>query len=265
MFINVFRAQQAKTLQSRVLWVEVALLAGFAGLMTILVNSVGELAGDRPSSLAGQLTDILETTAASTMGGTLVLVLAGALMAEEYGWRSLHLWLGQGVSRPTFLWTKFASLLLPIALFFLVAAAVTAPLAAFFLGRKTATVGPITDQLGALLSTGALGAYGILPYAALAMLLAVAGRSMLVAVGGGLGLTLVVENLLVQLLAMLGGGAMQIVPYLPTVLSQSVLGADPEAAFTPLGSGPAAALIARYTIAFLGLATVLFLRQDLSD
>ncbi len=264
MFMNVLRAQQTKGLRSGVFWVEASLLAAVTALMVVLTNTMSELSNDAPATLAGQLGDMLKQTSASSMGHMLVVVLAGSLMAHEYSRRSLHLWLSRGVSRSTFLWTKFVSFLAPIALFMLVTAAVTAPIAAAFTYAEYGTVGPFSAEFGGLVWTTLLGAYAVVPYAALALLLAVVGRSMLVAVGGSLAFTLLAETLLAQILSLIGGRAVDAMAYMPSGLAASVVGLDMGGIYTSVEPGLAAVLIAGYTVAFLGAATLLFRRQDLS-
>ncbi len=264
MFLNVLRAQQAKTIRSGVFWVEASLLAAVTALLAVLTNTISELSSDAPVTMAGQLGEMLEQTGTSTMGHVLAIVLAGAIMAHEYNWRSLHLWLSRGVSRSTFLWAKFASLLLPIGLFFLITAAVAGPIAAVFTQAEHGTVGPLAGEIAGLARTAFLGMYAVVPYAALALFLAVAGRSMLVAVGGGLGVTLLAEILLVQIGSMIGGWAADMVAYLPNALAPAVLGMEIEGPYTPLEPSVAALLIAAYTMVFLVAATVLFRRQDLN-
>lgn len=265
MFTNVFRAQQTKALRSEVLWVELLVLAAITGLLVVLTNSLAELRVEAPAAMAGQVGDMLEHLGISTMGHVLVVILAGALMANDYGWRSLHLWLGQGVPRTTFLWAKFASILVPVVLFFLLTAAVTAPIAGGFAQSEHGTVGPVLGELGGLFETAALGAYSVLPFAALALLLAVAGRSMLVAVGGGLAVTILTETMAVQVLALIGGRAADAIAYLPGSLATGLLGSEVQGGlYTPLDPWPAGALVAAYTLAFLAAATVVFRRQDLN-
>ncbi|GAB4250737.1 MAG: hypothetical protein Kow00122_08300 [Thermoleophilia bacterium] len=259
MFANVFSAQQIKSLRNPVLWIELLLVAGVAALVTVLLNTVGDLAEDRSGSAAGQVIDMVKTM--SGLGAALAVVLAGALMAQEYSWRSLHLWLSMGVSRRTFLWTKFLSLLVPMALFFVTAATITAAFAFALMNDVPATFAGWEGELA--LALGA-GLYSLLPYAALAVFLAVLGRSMLVAVGGGLGLTLIAENLFVQLANLIGGGAVEVIRYLPSMLSQGLLESD-ASLVEPLGSGASAGLIGLYTLVLLAAATYLLRRQDLSD
>src|SRR5665648_38448 len=157
MFVNVLRAQQTKTLASGILWIELAALAAITALLVTLTNTITELKADAPVTMAGQMNEMLQHAGTSTMGHVLAVVLAGAIMANEYNWRSLHLWLSQGVSRTTLLWTKFVSLIVPVALFFVVTAAVTAAIAGGFVYAEHGSIGPVAGELDDLLRTGRVG------------------------------------------------------------------------------------------------------------
>ena len=263
MFLNVLHAQQSKTLRSGVFRVEVALLAGVTALMVVLTNVISEMRSDAPVTLAGQLRDMLQQTGTSSIGHMLAVVLAGALMAHEYSRRSVHLWLSRGVSRSAFLWAKFVSFLVPIALFLLVTAAVTVPISSAFTIAEHGTVGPLAGELAGLAKTAALGAFALVPYAALALLLAVAGRSTLFAVGGSLAFTLLAETILWQILGLIGGRAADALVYLPWGLASGLMGVQ-MGELPLLSPGAAAGVIALYIVALLAAATLLFRRQDLS-
>ena len=116
-------------------------------------------------------------------------------------------------------------------------------------------------------------AYTLLPYAALTFLLAVASRSTVVAVGGGLAYTLLIEGVLMQLLGLVGGTWAKIGQYLPAGLSNSLASLNRVSRQTNSGlvtqadglSMETAVIgIALYTLLFVGLAVLAFRRQDLS-
>jgi hypothetical protein len=119
--------------------------------------------------------------------------------------------------------------------------------------------------------------YTLPPYIALALLLAVIGRSTVVPVAGGLLFSLLFEALLPQLLGLLGESWARLGLYLPYHLASSLLmlnqatGAITQVAQGALGGGPqlvapaiAAAGIALWTVLFLGGAIWSFRRQDLT-
>ncbi|HZJ03469.1 MAG TPA: ABC transporter permease subunit [Thermoleophilia bacterium] len=267
MFWNVFLAQQTKILKQRIVWIELVLLAGLVALISAAPYIVGDqnAAGSRNLSLTREVADLVATMGEATIGGLLVVILAGTATAQEYSWRSLHQWLSNGVSRLVFLGGKFASLLLPLVLIPATALVVATPVTAFFLQRQQGTLGSLTEHLPDMLLTVPLTAYALMPYAAMAVLLAVAGRSMATAIGGGLAFTLVVENLASQLLMVLGGSAAKLVAYLPSGFARGLLGSGPEGGPELFPAPVAAAGIAAYTALFFVAALWILRRQDLSD
>ncbi len=138
MFWNVFLSQQTKILKQRLLWVE---LVGLAAIITLIATvpyivEEAQAAGAERTSLIEDVTFLVKLSGGAAIGGMLIVVLAGAAMGSEYGWHSVHLWLSKGVSRPVFLWGKFASLAAPLVFIPLTAAAVGTPLLAFFINRR---------------------------------------------------------------------------------------------------------------------------------
>jgi hypothetical protein len=113
----------------------------------------------------------------------------------------------------------------------------------------------------------------LLPYAGLAFFLAVATRSTMITVGGGLAYTLLLEGIVVQLLTFAGGGWAEIGKYVPAGLAQGMLILDRNATMTIDGQaappvqylepGAAAIGVAIYTVVFIALSILIFRRQDL--
>jgi hypothetical protein len=111
----------------------------------------------------------------------------------------------------------------------------------------------------------------LLPYAALGLLLAVAARSTVVALGGGMAYALLLEPLLVQLMPLLGEGWANVTGYFPNALGRSLNagmsnliaagGAAP--AIEGLSPAMAALLLAGYAVVMLTTAVIIFQRQDL--
>lgn len=169
---------------------------------------------------------------------------------------------------------KFGALLLPLLLIILAPMLVGLPLTGLFTYWQTGALDPA--QMGpAHLVVGLLASvYALLPYAAGGFALAVLGRSTVTAIGGGVGFVLV-ENVGLQLLHELGGAAADAARVFPAMLVGSVLrgatGAGSEQAVGGTGQplvylapAPAAVRIALYTGAFLPVAAVAFMRQDLA-
>jgi len=282
----------------RLLWIEWRKLRGrmlfwgmtailfllVVGLHLLLISALGHPQGkDMPPQMIDTLRQGLMWPAGAGsglsfassggLGGMLVIILVGAFMAQEYSWRSLQLLLSRGVRRLHFLLAKFtvlsAAIFVLTLVAFLAGAAVTA-------GYTIHTHGTLPwDQVawGTLWRQSVIVFYTLLPYAAFTLLIAILARSPLVAVGVGLGYSLLVEGLLLQLLSMLSQRAAAIAAYFPAMLGQSLLQSQQTQVDIQIGmaSAPdnllsastAAILLGIYTLLALTLAWLAFQRQDL--
>lgn len=220
--------------------------------------------------------DLLETAAGNNLGGLLLVILAGAVVAQEYSWRTVNLWLGHGLPRPVFLGAKFVALALACLLLTLVPVLVGVPLTAWFTAQHSAPPGLADLPLAALLLGTLRTAYTLLPYAALTLMVAVLARSTVAAIGVGLAYALLVEQMAADLLRMAGGLWADLTLYLPGGLARALMRLNREAFGLELGVyggrdvetlGPSAAAlgIALYTAVFLGMALWTFRRQDLTE
>lgn len=277
-FSRMFRIELQKTLGRRFPWIGVAVLValmGFFYVLFFLFRGNIPASGTRflywPDSLIYGLGYASGYASWTSYGTYLLIVLVGVSTAQEYGWRTLQLWLGHGVPRRTVLAAKLLlSLGLAVGIVFLCLLVVGALSAVFSLvhgGVAFTRVNP-----GELLAGAARTVFSMLPYAALAFLLAVTTRSTLVAVGGAIAFAAVLETALLQILPHLGSVLDRIVQFLPAGLA-SALNA-PNAAIagatavttaaqpTPL---QAAVGIAIYAVVFSGLAFLVFERQDLTQ
>ena len=281
MFWNMLVIEQQKLFKRTLVWVELGLMGlGVAALNLLFfaitrLESSGAMAGQVEETLvwpAGLLQSV-GLAAGPGLGGILIVVLVGAVTAQEYTWRALQLWLSRGVPRSTFLAAKFLALLLPILLLvltpLLVGGLVTAVFSQILLGEIPCNAVAWGDLALTTLAT----AFSLLPYAGLAFLLAVATRSTIAIVGGGLAYVLLLEGITVQLLTFAGGAWAEIGRYLPAGLAQGMLqvgvsatvevGGQAAPSIQYLEPGVAAIGIALYSLAFIGLSIALFRRQDL--
>jgi ABC-type transport system involved in multi-copper enzyme maturation permease subunit len=267
MYWNAFLSQQAKVLRQRLLWIELAGMAGIVALISTLPYIEGGSGGisGNSMSLAEDMTTLVKFSGGAAFGGLLIVILAGASMGSEYSWHGVHLWLSRGLSRPAFLWSKFASLLVPLALIPLTALAVGGPLMAISINMKQGTIGNVWDGLPGLLGAIPVTMYTMLPYIALAVLLAIIGKSTVAAIGGGIAFMVVLESILGQLLPLLGGLWAKIPGYLPSRMAASLLEMEAEGAAVLLPRYQAAAGLALWTLALLAVAVWAFQRQDLSE
>lgn len=282
MFRKMVAIENTKILKQSIFRIE--LLISFlliAGLMLILfaISAGRVVEGDHVHitesvTWPGAFINVLQLNSSSGLGAILVIVLTGAVTAQEFHWRTLHLWLSRGVPRVTYTLGKFASLLLPVLML------VTAGLAA---GSLTTAIASLSingslrlDQIDAAqLAIGVFRtAYTLLPYAALTFLLAVLTRSTAAAIGIGMAVSLVVENLAAQLLMITGGVFAEVIKFFPSSMANEILQLNTRIAPTlntaagsalpSPGVNASAAGILLYTALFLGLAAWSLSRQDLT-
>jgi ABC-2 type transport system permease protein len=281
MFWQMVSVEQKKLTSRKILWLELAIVAVAAVFVPLMIYLASQ--SDSSSIVIttdGPVDEMLTWPlglnlgmgmgSSGGLGGLLIVILMGTLTAQEYGWRTMQLWLSNGVSRPVLLLAKFTAVLLPALLIVM---------AAFAAGALTTAV--ITQILHGQLPFAQVDwwqaalsilrtAYTLLPYAALTFLLAIASRSTVMAVGGGLAYTLLIEGVLMQLLTLVGGTWAKIAQYLPAGLGQSLTAlnrvtasSELAAAADGLSGGTAVLGIALYTFFFVGLALLAFQRQDL--
>jgi ABC-type transport system involved in multi-copper enzyme maturation permease subunit len=288
MFRQFLANENTKNMRRSMLWIELAILVALfcliQGLLYATLNlnlgqqtvSTQERAQMMQSiTWPGSLVTALELVAGSALGGMLLVVMAAAVTAQEYNWRTFHLWLSRGVPRSSLLLAKFTALLLPAILIVSIGLLSVAAITALFTLQQTGSLPLGAIHYGQLFLSLVRTTYSLLPYTALAFLLAIATRSTVVSVAGGLIYPLVAEGLLVQLLNMAGGNFSRLTYYLPAGLSGSLTSLNqtlikgtsaPTQTVSPsLAPLPAAAGIALWTVLLVGLAIWIFRRQDLAD
>jgi ABC-type transport system involved in multi-copper enzyme maturation permease subunit len=273
MFWQMVSVEQKKLTRRKILWIELAVVVAVAALIPLIIYLVsqGDGSGNVAVTTDGSVDDMftwplslnmaIDLASGSGLGGMLIVILIGTLTAQEYGWRTMQLWLSNGISRPVLLLAKFTIVLLPALLFVL---------ASFVTGALTTAV--FTQNLQGSLPFAEVDwwqtalnilrtAYTLLPYAAITFLLAVASRSTVVAVGVSLAYTLLVEDVLLQLLGLAGGTWAKIGQYLPAGLGNSLASINQT---DGVSMETAVIGIALYTLLFVGLAVLAFRRQDLT-
>jgi len=216
----------------------------------------------------------LEMVAPQALGGLAVLILSTLFVAQEYSWGSLALVISRGVSRPTWLVSKVLALAIGVITLVGIQLAFAAAFGILLSVSHTVTQsGPHTfavviffQNLGAVL-------YALIPYIMLGVLLAIATRSAAVALGIGLGYTLLIEPLFTSLSGSLlpnwvgqyllrsVGEALH---YTSQVHAQVAFG-NSSASKMPatISSETAILLIALYTTLFFAIGMGLLRKQDL--
>jgi ABC-type transport system involved in multi-copper enzyme maturation permease subunit len=285
MFWHVLSIENTKITRRKIFWVQLLLIAIIVLTIQLVLfgtfeNGMGGLAIPEEERLSlasaitwpGALVNILTYIGGNAFGGLFFVILVGAVTAQEYTWRTLHLWLSRGVSRPVLISAKFTALLLPaillVSIAFLIGGLMTAATSihindALYLDRLN-----FMQLFLSILRT----AYTLLPYGALTFFLAVVSRSTVVAISGGVSYVLLLESLISQLMEILGGPMQNLVQYLPNRLSERILIVNQltfdmeRGAIVSVGDSWIAMLgIASWTFLFLGLSLWIFLNQDLKE
>ena len=285
MFWQILANENTKILRRRLFWVEIALVALIViGLLLALYitvetnrNGAGLPSEERLMLLQtvtwpGALVTVLSLTSGDGIGGLFLVILVGAVTAQEYTWRTLQLWLSRGIPRSLLVMAKFSAILLSAVLIVLAALIIGGAITAYFSIQSNGSL-PLeqVDFLHLVMST-IRTIYTLLPYGALTFLLAVASRSTVVAISGGLAYTLLLEDVLMQVSGLLGERLSQITEYLPGSLANSLLTLNQSTilaerslevgSITPWYAGIGMGV---WTLFFLVLSLWIFQRQDLSE
>lgn len=289
MFWNMFRIEQSKLFKRRLFWIELALLALLIVSIYAILYAVRFDAGTTAESLADidsyltwpdSLISILSVASGNNLGGLIIVVLVGAMVAQEHTWNTISLWLSHGTPRPVLIGAKFAAMFLAVLLVALATLLVGGTISAILTIIIRGGLEPSMIDFGQLVLSVLRTAYTLLPYGGLAFFLAIATRSTLVTLGGSLTYTLFIEGIVVQLLSLFSSTVALIGQYLPNMLAQSVMTLNEAVAIGGvelqvgaegavltqqlLEPGTAALIIGIYTLVFLGLSLWVFQRQDLT-
>jgi len=203
----------------------------------------------------------------------MLVILAGATMAQEFSWRTAHLWLSRGLPRSSFLLGKYAALVVAGMLFVSTVLLVATPLTAWFSYRLSGGLNLAGFGATPLALSFARTLLSLMPYAALTFLVAVLTHSTAVAIGLGLVYTLLLEDVGIQLLGLAGGVWASIGRFLPGSLASALLQSNERMVSVNLANGVTAPLadpwlaaggLALYAVALLGLSLWAFRWQKLT-
>ena len=127
MYLQMVRIEQQKLFQRRLFWIELGLLALAVLLLFGAINfaknqvesgNANDGSGlvievDNPDEIEEQLFwpyGFINTFAmTSRLSQFLLIILVGAIVSQEYTWRTISLWLSRGVPRPLFLLAKLTA------------------------------------------------------------------------------------------------------------------------------------------------------------
>lgn len=278
MFWNILRMESDKVFRRRALWIGIAIATllmvfYFIGFFTSDRSAVGSRYWVWPGGLTSALAFADGFSPGLGYAAYVLAVVVGMVTAQEYSWRTMQLWLSHGVPRPLLLLAKFV-LALAAVLVIVLAFVLVGALASIFLTYQPHGSASSTLDVGALLLSYLRTSYGLLPYAALAFLLAIVSRSAAVAISGVVLFMLALEPLLIGLLLRLGNGYARVAQLLPAGLAQSMNQQNYTAAHLSMPTlvsvgqtnlAVAVICIAVYTLLFCGIALWVFQRQNLTN
>lgn len=209
-----------------------------------------------------------------TQVSSLILIgITGALVGQEYGWRTVGLWLSHGVARTTMLLARFTAVVLTVLAFTIAPLLIISPLTAAFTISISGDLDPGVVNAIELVLSILRTSYVVLPYLALTFLAGVLTRSTVGGIAVGALYMLLVEPLLMELLNLLGSAGEGARMLLPDMLATSVLMENRAIAQPPiplpenlpalLPAWLAALFIWLYVLAMVGTALWVFQKQDL--
>lgn len=285
---KLIQIEQTKLFKRLMFWVEMGLLCGFfllyyvGGVVASSQPGVPLSTSTSPSLISlvtwpRSLIDILTLISGNNLGGIVLIIFVAVVVAQEYQWKTISLWLSRGTPRPLLLAARFGALflaaLLMIVIPLLIGGAVTAILTMLIHGKLDLSV----VNFGQLMLGVARVLLTALPYLTFTFMMATLTRSVAGGMGAGIGFLFVTEGVLPLLL--LSVGADKAVLYLPGMLAKSLLQLNAAianialAAFPTPDAGQISALaeptvaavgLMLYAVIFLGIAFYRFQRQDLS-
>jgi hypothetical protein len=211
---------------------------------------------------------LMSSTQKGSLGNFLLVIAIAVLTAQEYTWRTFHLWLSRGVSRLSLMATK-SILIIALTVLTVLTASVVGTIVTGILTLVLKGSLPLAQiQAQMLLLSFLITSLGLLPYAALAFMLTILFRNTVAPIGIALAFLLVIENVFYLALAAINSTTATLGSYLPsqlsTRLSDAISGTQPA---TGNSSSPLVACIGLFVYAcvFTGIGIWSFLHQDFSE
>jgi ABC-type transport system involved in multi-copper enzyme maturation permease subunit len=285
MLSNAFRMEMTKIFRRRMTWVLIGLPPLLVTGLYLLLYTIARqilsdptVAAETVEEIYGMLcwpqalSNLLALTGGAGLGGLVLVVLAGAMTAQEYRWRTIHLWLSRGLPRSAYLLAKYAGLVIVTLLIVLTTVLAASLLTAWFTQQLTGSFSLAALNLAEMTLSLLRTAYTILPYLGLTVLVAILTRSAAAAIAVGMAYTLL-EEVLVQLLGMAGGIWVDVARFVPGSLVAALMQTNMRLVEVDLGAGVNAGLaepwaaaggIALYVAGLLGLSLWAFRRQNLT-
>lgn len=204
-------------------------------------------------------------------GGILLVVLAASAVGSEYGWGTVRVLVGSGVSRPRLLAAKLISLVEMTALLLLagVGMMVLTSLLLTVVGGHDLSLSWLDGGAAAdLLLMFVRSIFVMLVSVVLAFTLAVVTRSLAAGIALGIGFS-IIESILASVLASLGNAGetiseLLLTPNIGAITRLNEFGAPPLDS-DAIDPWRAAALLTFYIVVMLGIAFAVFRRRDIAS
>lgn len=289
MFLRLLLVEESKLLKRWLLWILIAIMVGMVFLsivvpFVLVYREARAVQGPLPPEILDNLRENLPVKAIERamrmnqlgFGGVLLMIFTGTVVAQEYSWRSLHLWLSRGLSRGTVYLAKAVALLGPIMLMALVPVIFGG---LFSLGMSQVMKDLIGDMsvptvnMANLLMSILREVFTLSYCVTLAYFLTIWSRSQVMAVAGSVLIELMVDSLGYSVLSSINTGIRKLGGYIPQGLWRSIhlvsrVGTElpeiPHAEGILLETNTAALLLLSYTVVLLLGAALIFRRQELS-
>ncbi len=282
MFWNLCVNEEKKIMKRWILW------AGILLLSTIITLSMITMANSNPYPELIQrqiiwpmvLVIYLGQFAANPIAAGLILVaIASAATAQEYGWRTYSAYLSRGVPRWQLIVAKLLALVLPALLVVTILTSVITVVSGFYTAHFTGALELSKVSFVHLGFSIIVGAFSLLPYGALAILFSIIGRSLILPLIGGMGWILI-EQTSFQMLNSLGEVGKSISKWLPVGINMGLLQPaeaiardvpaglvtmHPWERFNLLSPETAAIAAAGYVVLLTAISSIIFYKQDICN
>jgi ABC-type transport system involved in multi-copper enzyme maturation permease subunit len=207
-----------------------------------------------------------------SLGGILLVIVIAVVTAREYSWRTFHLWLSRGISRLALMGAKSVVTVAIAILLVLTSIIIGVILTGIITLAQHGSLQLSPDNIQHLILSFLVTDLGLLPYAALTLMLTILFRNSVVSIGIGLVLLLLVESAAYTILSIVNTTTQNIAMYLPIglegSLQQAIIGAgSPTGLGVPHFLPPVLCCIYLFLYAaiFAGLGIWRFTRQNFTD
>ncbi len=278
MFWRLLLLEKDKVAGRLLLWIELGIMAFIIVAIDLLYYFTSKLAPiqgraiyTKPLEWPTSLIATVNIATAHSLGGILLVIMIAVVTAREYSWRTFHLWLSRGVSRLALMGAKSIIIIALAILLVITSVVVGAIMTAIVTLALHGSLQLVSGDLQHLVLSFLITDLGLLPYAALALMLTILFRNAIVSIGVGLVLLLLVERAAYAILISVNQTTEQIAQYLPVALEGSLQNAASGAGIPSGGHvlflSPLLCCIYMfvYVAIFAGIGIWQFTRQNFTD